>query len=315
MALEKELRFVLTTCDARSRVMNFLRRMRTTGVSPNPDSKTLFSTHFLLHGDRNANEAWIRSLCDVAYLGNNTALCRSLGRYKMLVDTNDHGLAPHIMLDGYWEMWVTEIIASQIRAGMVVADIGANVGYYTMLMAELVGPRGRVHAFEPNPAISRLLRRSLDINGFLGWTELHETALGDTNGATLAFVIPDNEPKNGHLQPHTDPTTAGCTAVQTLRLDSKPDWRQIQFAKIDVEGAEEMIWTGASGLIESGSLRSVVLEFTPARYTNAVHFLEQIQAGGFAINLIDPWRGLVESNIDGVIGGDPREDRMLLLTR
>jgi hypothetical protein len=100
---------------------------------------------------RTLNEATIRSLCHSAYLGDNTALCRVLGRYKMYVDSQDFGLSPHLMLDGYWEMWVTEALVSLVRPGMVVADIGANLGYYALLLADLVGDAGMVHAFELTP--------------------------------------------------------------------------------------------------------------------------------------------------------------------
>lgn len=295
----------------------FRRKIRST-VSPSgkqAPAPGLFRVDALLHGNRQANEAWIRSQCNVAYLGDNTVMCRSLGRYKMLVDTTDYGLAPHIMLDGYWEMWVTEVIARELRAGMVVADIGANIGYFTLLMAEMVGSSGRVHAFEPNPAVSRLLHRSLDVNGFLDRVQLHETALADTDGATLTFVVPDNEPKNGHLQPLIDPATTDYATVQTTRLDSRPEWREIEFAKIDVEGAEEMIWAGSGGLLQSNKLRTVVLEFTPARYTDPAAFLKKIEADGFKLNRIDLERGVQDANANSLLEGDPREDRMLLLRR
>lgn len=295
--------------------MKFLQRMSALTGEGTSDMLNLFQPHWLLNGDRKSNEAKIRKLCQVAYLSDNVALCRALGRYKMLVDTTDHGLTPHLMLDGYWEMWVTEVIASQIRPGMIVADIGANLGYFTLLMAELVGPTGRVHAFEPNPDMYRLLKRSLDINGFLAWTELHEVALGELDGATLTFVIPDNEPKNAHLQPLIEPGTLGCLSMQTQRLDSREDWRKIEFAKIDVEGAEEMVWTGAEGLLASDRLKTIILEFTPARYADAEAFLQRIVGAGFRLNRIDPWAGLTSCDIPSLLNGDLREDRMLLLQR
>lgn len=298
--------------------MTFFRRLAAKGISvlstPSP-AQALFPPHMLVHGDRAVNEAWIRSMCDVAYLGDDTALCRTLGRYKMVIDTNDHGIAPHLMLDGYWEMWVTEVIAAEIKPGMIVADIGANLGYFTLLMAELVGPTGLVHAFEPNPAMVRLLQRSVEINGFRSRACLHQTALGDVEGATVPFVVPENEPKNGHLQPAMDPATSGCDTVQTRRLDSEPAWTQIQFAKIDVEGAEEMIWAGARGLLDCGTLRTVVLEFTPGRYADPVGFLAKIGRSGFRFNRIDFKRGVIPATTGQLVEGDPAEDRMLLLRR
>ncbi len=295
--------------------MNLLQRLTAFADRDAPDKLNLFEPHWFLNGDRESNEAKIRKLCQVAYLGENLALCRTLGRYKMVVDTTDHSLSPHLMLDGYWEMWVTEVIASQVKPGMIVADVGANLGYFTLLMAELVGPTGRVHAFEPNPCMFRLLRRNLDINGFLAWAELHEIALGESDGAAVAFVIPDNEPKNGHLQPLIEPGALGCLSIETQRLDSRDDWREIELAKIDVEGAEEMVWTGAEGLLASDRLKTIILEFTPARYSDAESFLQRIVRAGFSLNRIDPWAGLVPCDIPHLLAGDLREDRMLFLQR
>lgn len=276
---------------------------------------SLFPPGNLLNGRRSANEAWIRGLCSVAYLGNDTALCRSLGRFKMVVDTTDFGLAPHIMLDGYWEMWVTEVVARLVRPGMVVADIGANLGYFTLLMAELVGSAGRVHAFEPNPRMAELLQRSLDINGLLGHTDLHQLALGDVDGASLELVVPANEPKNAHLQPLGDAPSPGSHVVQMVRLDSRPDWCQIELAKIDVEGSEELVWAGAQGLLDGDRLRTIILEFTPDRYASAAVFLKRMLDAGFALARIDPWAGTVGCSAEELLDGDGREDRMLLLTR
>jgi hypothetical protein len=118
-----------------------------------------FEISQLLTHPRGQNEAIIRSLCRNAFLGNATSLCTVLGRYKMFVDSEDVGLSAHLLMDGYWEMWATEVMAQLIKPGMVVADVGANLGYYTVLMGELVGETGAVHAFEPNPAMTRSPRR------------------------------------------------------------------------------------------------------------------------------------------------------------
>ena len=86
------------------------------------------------------------------FVGDQTVLCRTLGRFKMYVSTLDEGLAPHLISDGYWEMWTTRVMTEVVKAGMICIDAGANVGYYSVLMAELVGSGGRVIAAEPVPA-------------------------------------------------------------------------------------------------------------------------------------------------------------------
>lgn len=275
----------------------------------------LFDLGGLLTRPRSENEALIRGLCNVAYLGDTTALARVLGRYKLYIDTQDVGLSSHIMLDGYWEMWVTEAICRYVKPGMVVADIGANLGYFTHLMADLVGPEGFVHAFEPNPNMVERLRKSLDINGFRTRSAIHMVALGATEGEAMAFVVPPGEPKNAHIVPFGGELPEGGTLLHTSRLDSVEDWAAIEFAKIDVEGAEELLWTGAQGLFDSNRLRTVVLEFTPGRYADPAGFLERVLAPGFSLSYIDMRDGVKPIDPAALLARNANEDVMLLLER
>jgi FkbM family methyltransferase len=271
---------------------------------------------FMLDRERRAyNESIIRGACTVAYLGDHAALCRVLGRYKAYVDTSDIGLSSHLMLEGYWEMWVTETLASLVKPGMVVADIGANIGYFTLLMAELVGPTGRVHAFEPNPRLVELLNKSLMVNGFARWASVHQTALGDRGDHSVTLVVPPNTPMNAYiLPPGTDVPPEGME-VPVARLDSREDWQAIELAKIDVEGAEELIWAGTQGLLDSGKLRTVVIEFNPHRYGDPRAFLERLSAHGFTLNHLTLDAGILPTDMDFVLNRPGVEDIMLVLKR
>lgn len=263
---------------------------------------------------RGQNEATIRSLCNVAFLGGGTALCRILGRYKMFVDTHDVGLSSHLMLDGYWEMWVTEALIRVITPGMVVADIGANVGYFTVLMADLVGHQGKVHAFEPNKHLVERLANSLSVNGFSQRVDLHNVALADTDGEVM-LVIPPDEPKNAQIVPFNGEPQAHGVIVPAARLDGRPDWSQIEFAKIDVEGAEQLLWAGMQGLLEGSALKGMILEFNAARYADGGAFLDLICAAGFSLSYIDFSRGVLPTTREEVLAQPWGEDVMLYLAR
>lgn len=96
---------------------------------------------------RGEAEAYISARTRFAYLGNNRGLGVVLAKYKMHLDTTDQGFAPHMIFDGYWEYWLTRFLADQIKPGDNVCDVGANMGYYSVLMSELVGHQeiGRAH--------------------------------------------------------------------------------------------------------------------------------------------------------------------------
>ena len=97
---------------------------------------SLLSLGELRRGDRYEMEAIIRSLAGGSYLGNATAVCRILGRYKLLVDTDDLGVGIHLMTEGFWEFWLTELILKTVEPGMCVIDVGANLGYFSVLTAD-----------------------------------------------------------------------------------------------------------------------------------------------------------------------------------
>ena len=299
--------------------MLFRRAPAPTPPAPTPpprqDAPALFDLGELRRRPRAQNEAIVRSLCQNAYLGDQTALCRVLGRYKAFVDTADTGLSSHLLLDGYWEMWVTEAVLGFVRQGMVAVDVGANLGYFTLLLADLCGPSGRVHAFEPNPALLHRLRRTLAVNGYGPRTQVHGVPLSDQDGRAVELVVPWGEPKNGHIVAAGTAGAGSSVALQTRRLDSVLGPDRVDFIKIDAEGAEEGIWRGMEGILGRRQPLTVFLEYTRNRYGDPRGFLDHILSGGFALAAIDPVRGVEPVTADQVLAGPENEDWMLVLSR
>lgn len=177
------------------------------------------------------------------YLGENTVLCRILGTKKFFALADDVGFTPHMLLDGYWEYWLTRHFAEVVKVGNVVIDIGANLGYYTLIAAELVGDSGRVVAIEPNPEIHEHLRNNIAVNGYARRVDARNFALALSEAKTQrGFFVPTGEPKNGRLiEPHEDAQhlRAHGTVSQVEIGSLCPDeFERIDFIKIDVEGAE-----------------------------------------------------------------------------
>ena len=273
--------------------------------------------HLRTHG-RQRNEAVIRELCANAYLGAGRSLCRVLGRYKMVVDPADVGLSSHLLLDGYWEMWLTELLTQLVRPGMVVADIGANLGYFTLLMADLVGPAGHVHAFEPNGGLARRLRQSVAINGFDDVVTVHEQALADDEADVLLFVSVD-EPKNGHLlsadHPLPDDHGTDSRVVRTRRLDGYAELMNADLIKIDADTSEFAIWRGMAAILDTGRPLTVVLEFARARYVDPGSFIDAIVKAGFSLAEITLEAGVQPTTREAILSAPLTDDVMLLLVR
>ncbi|MBY0333761.1 MAG: FkbM family methyltransferase [Acetobacteraceae bacterium] len=239
---------------------------------PPPDRLDIVTTAQLAAlQDRVAAEGLMRARCMVVPVDPITAICRVLGRYKMYVDLRDTGFVPHLMFEGYWEYWITDFMWRNVRPGQVVLDVGANHGYYTVLLSDLVGPAGRVHAIEPNPRLVELLGLNVSVNGFWHVAEVRAAAVGASDGGTLPMVVPLRDPKNGYVvQPGQavpqglDPAQFARHEVPIVSLDGVVPGRA-DFVKIDVEGAEEQVWHGMQALIARSPGIGIVMEFNPGR--------------------------------------------------
>jgi FkbM family methyltransferase len=277
---------------------------------------TLISPLELTTEDRFILESRCRALTNPVYLGNDTALCRMLGFCKIYLNTTDTGFGCHLLLDGFWEMWVTIFLARQIKPGMTVIDVGANYGYYTLLFGALVGPTGRVYAVEPNPAVIPKLRRSIDLNGLASRVTLVEAAAGAVEGGEANLFAPHGEPKNATIvtmQETADSplgvfyrvprTTADNFAAAATRID---------FVKIDAEGAEEAVIAGMMNILTRDK-PGLILEFNAARYHNPSSFVEKLTAVYSRMRYIDYQCNASPVTVDDLLSKNWGEDWLLYL--
>lgn len=226
---------------------------------------------------RDDAERITRAHVQCAYLGDRVALTRMLSSVKFFVDTSDLGFGSHVLLDGYWEMWLTLFCLRNVTPGMVAVDVGANFGYYTLLFANNVGATGHVIAVEPNSRAAALLRRSVELNGFSSRTLVEETACAEQNGLRFRLVVPADEPKNAHiveLSAQADGADRDLVVSRTLEsLCAGLD--RLDFIKIDAEGAEERIAIGMGDIVRRYR-PMIVMEVNVRRYPDAPGFIDAL---------------------------------------
>ncbi len=264
---------------------------------------------------RTEAEAICRVACQTADLGNGTILCRVLSKYLFFADAGDIGLTPHLCLNGYWETWISQAFARIVESGWHCVDIGANQGYFSVLLSDLAGASGRLLAVEPNPTLIKFLAKNLEVNGFLQIASVVNKALADTNGERLKLIVPQ-----GRALDATIFGEAGADdivfEVETVTLDElTKDWDRVDFIKIDAEGAEERIWRGMSETIKRNPNITIVMEFKCSRYAEPQTFLQDILNCGFQLRHVDYNSQIEELTLEQALTERFDEDWMLFLQR
>jgi len=227
------------------------------------------------------------SFADHAYMGNHIQLCKVLSKYKMYVDTRDVGIAPHLILDGFWESWITRFIVGIVNPGYVCLDIGANFGYYALLLAELGGREGKTIAIEPNPVICDILRANSIVNewGF----DVKEGAASDRKGETI-LSVEDKFFGGGTIMP-LDENLPGRSRfiVQTFTVDEIMNEKQLEkvdFIKLDSEGFEPYIFEGMQHTISNSPGLKIVMEYSAYMYPDPEKFTRRLFSD-FEIGIIN----------------------------
>jgi len=233
------------------------------------------------------------------YLGESTGLCRVMKSFLMYVDTRDTYITPPLMLSGVWEPVKTRFVMQKVKAGMKVVDIGANCGYYTILMAAAVGPTGHVYAFEPHPRNLELIERNLQVNGFDERVKVFPKAALDRKGSVELHQISRNTGAHTLFIVDTEHGAHPKLRVETVALDEVID-DPLDFAKIDAEGSEPLILRGMKKLIARSPQLQILMEFNKSALSNAgiqpEEFLRELKESGYSLSSITPQSTLIPAN-------------------
>ena len=246
------------------------------------------------------------------YYGEHRMLCRLLGEYLAFVDTRDFMLGPRLVLDGFWEAWVTLALARYIQPGYHCVDIGANYGYYTVLMALACGRQGRVLACDPNPLLAEIyLPGNLALNGCREQVEICQKVIGGRDQERVDFVLHHGDYATSSLERWAYPHRAEAIQVPMATLDRLcAAWDRLDVVKIDAEGAEVLVWDGMQQTVKRFPRAAVLVELhfqrDPPQVTS---FLHQLERSGYSLRFVN-YDGDVVLTDSATIVANPQEHWM-----
>lgn len=234
-----------------------------------------------------------------------------VGDQPLVLDVTEFTTTPLYFGGAVYEPATTEVLIRRLRPGHVFVDVGANHGYFTLLAASLVGPTGRVAAFEPNPRVFTQLRTHVRLNRFDDRVTLEPYALADRPATGVPLFVSQVETNSGlsSLAPgaaalSNHDLSASATVPVTVEtfdrwLAGRPPLttpRTIDLVKIDVEGAESRVIAGMTESLTNGRIRALIVETiwqgeTHRQLCERGYRGEALDRGGELTNILFTWTG------------------------
>ena len=202
---------------------------------------------------------------------------------KMFLDEHDSlklSLYPYVVEQ-------TDFFKKNIKEGDVVIDLGAHIGYFTCLFAQLVGKSGKVFSFEPEPNNFKLLKKNVEVNGYNQVT-IEQKAVSDVKDMIKMYI--SNSPKDHRIYDTHDGKES--IEIESIRLDEyfKDFNKKINVVKSNIQGADFAAFQGMKSTIEKSKLNIILaLEYNPAMIKefgsgNSEEFLDQLLGNNFKLH-------------------------------
>lgn len=220
---------------------------------------------------------------------------------RMYVNTQEWDTVLPLLIHGLLDKYETELFKKMITEGMVVVDIGANIGYYTLIAAKLVGESGIVYAFEPEPNNYELLCKNIEVNGYTNVVPVRK-AVSNKQGKAKLWVRKSgsSDPSDPSLSKDNLLEGASFVEVETISLDeffANTKNSKVDVMQIDAQGAEGLIVNGTEKILQSNSLK-ILMEFMPKGLrnlgTDPLEMLSKLQEYGFKIKRIRDEKQVLE---------------------
>jgi FkbM family methyltransferase len=192
-------------------------------------------------------------------------------------------IACYLYLFGIWEPDCTSYICKNLKHGKTFVDVGANIGYYSLLASKLVGEKGRVISIEASPKIYNVLQNNVHLNSFASNIETHNLAITDKLGKASVYLGPDGNLGStttslflqGKFPYREYNLEAEVDAVTLDLLIESEGIENLQMIKIDVEGTEREVIYGLVETIKNGA-PEILIELTPLWWSKQKPSIEEV---------------------------------------
>jgi len=244
----------------------------------------------------------IKSLCYFLVLRLSLGVVRVKGN-KIFLKKHTPGFL-RLLFFGVYEPFETNIFKKQIKKGNIVLDIGANIGYYTLIAAKLVGKDGKVFAFEPDPNNFLLLKKNVKLNNYQNVTLVNK-AISDKSKNIKLYLSKNNF---GDHRIYKSSENRESINIKCIRLDDyfKKINQRVDIIKMDIQGAEWAAIKGMQSLLRKNPNIKIIMEFSSDDLrkfgVNPKEFLDFLANLGFIFYNINEKKDKLEFiNIDKIM--------------
>lgn len=227
-------------------------------------------------------------------VATGSLLVTSAQGFILAVPKDEWRIAAYLAFRGPLEPGVSKLFCRLVKPGMVVVDVGAHFGWYTLLAAQALQGRGKVYSFEPSPETFGLLRANVQVNGFLetGLIKLVPMAVADAVGRRVFGLCPGDSGQNSLFPEPAWPRVMVETTTLDQALAGEPS---VDIVKIDAEGSEPLVLRGMRGTLARNPGVKILMEFAPQHLRRAGvepdAFLDEVHRMGLKIYRVNQWTG------------------------
>ena len=200
-------------------------------------------------------------------------IIRKIHNYEMVLDLYDLGLSRVLTFFGTRELDHKLILERELKKGMTVLDLGANIGYYAIMESKLIGDTGFIYALEPHPANVDLLKTNIQLNKISERIEVHQMGGSNKNGVEALCISAESNLHSFLKDKNSSDETVDVpmVTIQEFRKGRK----KIDFIRMDIEGYEVEVFEGLLPALDDEDFRpSILFETHRSKYTEE-HTIKQ----------------------------------------